>query len=283
MPQKMIQSVYHFHSKEGNTMNKIYKVVWSKAKHTYVVASEIAKGHTKGETTGKGLKKLAAAMLVAAALLSPSFAWAADTVMVEPTATGSEEVYTKKGADNKFATIDNLSSVSTEVHTQATDINTNTININGLTTRVTALETADKNSVTKVTGSDAKLTITKGDGSTSEVTIDNVNHATSADSATTAESATKATQDGNGNKISTTYATKTEVKEADEKLDSRITAVKEFLQTETEYRYVSKDSLASELEVKDAGVVKEDQTIGENVTDLGSALYKETADRLGAD
>ena len=76
---------------------------------------------------------------------------------------------------------------------------------------------------------------------------------------------------------------KTEVKEADEKLDSRITAVKEFLQTETENRYVSKDSLASELEVKAAGVVKEDQTIGENVTDLGSALYKETADRLGAD
>lgn len=52
-------------------MNKIYKVIWSKAKHTYVVASEIAKGHTKGETTGRGLKKLAAAMLVAAALLSP--------------------------------------------------------------------------------------------------------------------------------------------------------------------------------------------------------------------
>ena len=42
-------------------MNKIYKVIWSKAKHTYVVASEIAKGHTKGrdhrertEKTGSG-------------------------------------------------------------------------------------------------------------------------------------------------------------------------------------------------------------------------------------
>ena len=295
MPQKMIQGIYHFHSKEGNNMNKIYKVIWSKAKHTYVVASEIAKGHTKGETTGKGLKKLAAAMLVAAALLSPSFAWAADaTTKFEPAADQASNtavaVYTKDEADNKFATIDNLSFVSTEVHTQATQvktnaeqINTNTTNIKELTTKVTALETADKNSVTEVIGSDAKLTITKGDGSTSEVTIDNVNHATSADSATTAESATKATQDGNGNKISTTYATKTEVKEADEKLDSRITAVKEFLQTETENRYVSKDSLASELEVKAAGVVKEDQTIGENVTDLGSALYKETADRLGAD
>ena len=211
-------------------MNKIYKVIWSKAKHTYVVASEIAKGHTKGETTGKGLKKLAAAMLVAAALLSPSFAWAEDTtVKVEPAATGSTtavEVYTKKDADKQ------ISELSTLIGNNTTNINTNTTNINGLTTRVTALETADKNSVTKVTGSDAKLTITKGDGSTSEVTIDNVNHATSADSATTAESATKATQDGNGNEISTTYATKTELsnevstlKAADSALDSRTSAL----------------------------------------------------------
>ena len=94
-------------------MNKIYKVIWSKAKHTYVVASEIAKGHTKGETTGRGLKKLAAAMLVAAALLSPSFAWAAEavTINVEPapdTATAVEVVYTKEGADSTFATQDQL-------------------------------------------------------------------------------------------------------------------------------------------------------------------------------
>ena len=104
MPQKMIQSIYHFHSKEGINMNKIYKVIWSKAKHTYVVASEIAKGHTKGETTGKGLKKLAAALLVAAALLSPSFAWAADTTTVTDTSTVQQTVYTKDGADNTFAT-----------------------------------------------------------------------------------------------------------------------------------------------------------------------------------
>lgn len=93
----MIQSIYHFHSKEGINMNKIYKVIWSKAKHTYVVASEIAKGHTKGETTGRGLKKLAAAMLVAAALLSPNFVWAADMVKVDESASDTAvEVYTKK-------------------------------------------------------------------------------------------------------------------------------------------------------------------------------------------
>lgn len=83
-------------------MNKIYKVIWSKAKHTYVVASEIAKGHTKGETTGRGLKKLAAAMLVAAALLSPNFVWAADMVKVDESASDTAvEVYTKKGTDTQ--------------------------------------------------------------------------------------------------------------------------------------------------------------------------------------
>ena len=105
MPQKMIQSIYHFHSKEGINMNKIYKVIWSKAKHTYVVASEIAKGHTKGETTGKGLKKLAAALLVTAALMGPNFAWAAgDMATVKDTTDVVQTVYTKDGADNTFAT-----------------------------------------------------------------------------------------------------------------------------------------------------------------------------------
>lgn len=28
-------------------MNKIYKIVWSKAKHAYVVTSEVARSHSK--------------------------------------------------------------------------------------------------------------------------------------------------------------------------------------------------------------------------------------------
>ncbi len=31
-------------------MNNIYKVIWSKAKNCYVVASEIARSHTKSAT-----------------------------------------------------------------------------------------------------------------------------------------------------------------------------------------------------------------------------------------
>ena len=36
-------------------MNKIYKVVWSKAKHAYVVTSEVARSHTKS-ASGKAVK-----------------------------------------------------------------------------------------------------------------------------------------------------------------------------------------------------------------------------------
>lgn len=155
----MIQSIYHFHSKEGNTMNKIYKVIWSKAKHTYVVASEIAKGHTKGETTGRGLKKLAAAMLVAAALLSPSFAWAADTVKVEPAtdtaSTTAVEVYTKEWAEKEISTL------STQIGTNATNIDTNTTNINGLTTRVNALESSKTDTALHISSSGDLIVGTK--------------------------------------------------------------------------------------------------------------------------
>lgn len=50
-----------------------------------------------------------------------------------------------------------------------------------------------------VTGSNATLTVTKGNGTTSSVTINNVAHATNSDSAT------KATQDSQGRQINTTY------------------------------------------------------------------------------
>lgn len=44
-------------------MNKIYKLVWSGARHMYVVASEVAKSHRKEKTGREG--RLALAMMVA--------------------------------------------------------------------------------------------------------------------------------------------------------------------------------------------------------------------------
>jgi len=49
-------------------MNKIYKVVWSKVKHCYVVTSELAKLQTKGCGT-RSLRMATVSLGVAAALL----------------------------------------------------------------------------------------------------------------------------------------------------------------------------------------------------------------------
>ena len=232
-------------------MNKIYKVIWSKAKHTYVVASEIAKGHTKGETTGKGLKRLAAALLVAAALLSPNFAWAADTTKVEPAPDGSAtavEVYTKAGADKAISTN------ATNISTNATAINTNAKNILSNTEKISKLESAvgDGDSGLKKDVNDLKTTV--GD-STGGLVKDVADSKTAIDTEKTAREA------------------------GDKTLNDRITAVKEHVLKETGDNYVSKADAA----VQDAGVVKADKKIGENVTALGKGLYDETAARIGAD
>ena len=292
MPQKMIQSIYHFHSKEGNNMNKIYKVIWSKAKHTYVVASEIAKGHTKGETTGKGLKKLAAAMLVAAALLSPSFAWAEDTtVKVEPAATGSTtavEVYTKKDADKQ------ISELSTLIGNNTTNINTNTTNINGLTTRVTALENPKTDTSLHISSSYDLIVGTKENqivrdmgirgeltsGSVSTGNITATGDVTVAGKMAADGVTDETTKDGSYIKQNNTVGNNLVSLDKQVKAnDERITNVKEYLEKQTSDTYVSKTDAA----VQDGAIVKKANTVGENVTNLDAALAKETAARLGAD
>ncbi|MDU1056543.1 MAG: ESPR-type extended signal peptide-containing protein, partial [Negativicoccus succinicivorans] len=51
-------------------MNKIYKVVWSKALEAYVVTSELAKSHAKNSSR-KGLRRGITAALLAAMAVAP--------------------------------------------------------------------------------------------------------------------------------------------------------------------------------------------------------------------
>ena len=86
-------------------MNNIYKVIWSKAKNCYVVASEIARSHTKSasgsEKIGGVTRRSLLASLMALSLLCGGLgaASAADSVPVDASSTpGAVEVYTKTGA-----------------------------------------------------------------------------------------------------------------------------------------------------------------------------------------
>ena len=278
MPQKMIQSIYHFHSKEGNTMNKIYKVIWSKAKHTYVVASEIAKGHTKGETTGKGLKKLAAAMLVAAALLSPSFAWAADTVTVEPAAPGSttaEEVYTKEGTDKQIDAANKYTyRKAAELDKKLTDQKTSTaLHVSKDENLIVGTKENHIVKNMKINGQLTSGSISTGDIiSSGNVTVAGKMAADGVTDETTKDGSYIKQNNTVGNNL---VSLDKQVKANDE----RITNVKEYVLSETNNNYVSKTDAA----VEDGAIVKKANTIGQNVAQLDAALAKETAARLGAD
>ena len=105
-------------------MNNIYKVIWSKAKNCYVVASEIAKSHTKS-ASGQSVRRSALASLLALSLLCGGLgaASAADgTVYVDASATPNTatEVYTKDGVDEKIEAL------------KTGDVATNKNNINDL-------------------------------------------------------------------------------------------------------------------------------------------------------
>ncbi len=88
-------------SKGDVFMNRIFKVIWSKTKHCYIVVSEYAKANTKAAHTG--LRTTAAAVAAAAMLLAPvnyNYVWAADTATVTDTNNEQQTVYTKDGADS---------------------------------------------------------------------------------------------------------------------------------------------------------------------------------------
>lgn len=148
-------------------MNKIYKVIWSKAKHTYVVTSEIARSHGKAESTGKGLKKLALALLAVLSIMGPGYATAADYVTVKDTAGTEQTVYTKDGVDSQLKDL----AKQTDVDTNKNNIETNKNDIATLQSNTQGISYSPANSgrtiinnnllVNKAMTVDAGLTVVK--------------------------------------------------------------------------------------------------------------------------
>ena len=85
-------------------MNKIFKVIWSKARNCYVVASELAKGRTKAASTGDKAKRLALAAITALMLLPVGgFSYA---TINSATINGTSVITgTQKDADNIRGTV----------------------------------------------------------------------------------------------------------------------------------------------------------------------------------
>ena len=136
-------------------MNNIYKVIWSKAKNCYVVASEIARSHTKSasgsEKIGGVTRRSLLASLMALSLLCGGLgvASAADgTVHVQDIASTptSKEVYTADKVDNllkeygKKTDVDNNKNNITTLQNTTTDqgkqITANTTDITNIKTAI---------------------------------------------------------------------------------------------------------------------------------------------------
>lgn len=94
-------------------MNRVYKVIWSKAKHCYVVTSEIARSVTKSASSARSAGRKGAAVLAMAALLFTAggmLGEAANPVVTDVTAneTGNVITVTKEGSDSTSITINNV-------------------------------------------------------------------------------------------------------------------------------------------------------------------------------
>ena len=105
-------------------MNNIYKVIWSKAKNCYVVASEIAKSHTKS-ASGQSVRRSALASLMALSLLCGGLGVAEASVHVDEVTGGANEVYTTTEVNTALDKKADKDSVYTKADTYSkTEVNT---------------------------------------------------------------------------------------------------------------------------------------------------------------
>lgn len=238
-------------------MNKIFKVIWSKSRNCYVVASELAKGHTKASSTGDKTRRLALAAITALILLPVGgFSYTADaTIMVEPVGTGSTtavEVYTKEGIDKGQESLQkDIQKFSKEVQNELLSIGENIQATDGA--YVDAFKSVGENLNALDTQVKANADAINEEALKRKYSVTNLEKADAAEAAAR--------------------------EAADTALDTRITNVKEYLEKQTSDNYVSKDDAA----VQDGAIVRAANTIGENVALLDKGLADETAARLGAD
>lgn len=132
-------------------MNNIYKVIWSKAKNCYVVASEIARSHTKsatgsGKIGGVTRRSLLASLMALSLLCGGWGAASASLEVVDQSGTaGTVTIYTKDEVDKALE----AKGAATDVASNTANIAANKDNINKLDTKKLDKEVANSTFATK--------------------------------------------------------------------------------------------------------------------------------------
>lgn len=151
-------------------MNNIYKVIWSKAKNCYVVASEIAKSHTKS-ASGQSVRRSALASLLALSLLCGGLGVASASLeVVDQSGTaGTVTIYTKDEVDHALT----AKGAATDVAKNTADIATNKANITKLENDKLSKDVASATYATKDALNDLTTTVNgKADESTVATALD---------------------------------------------------------------------------------------------------------------
>ena len=258
-------------------MNKIFKVIWSKSRNCYVVASELAKGRTKAASTGDKAKRLALAAITALMLLPVGgYSYAVETTKVDSsTSNTAVEVYTKASTDAQIEAAKKYTyRKAAELDKKLTDQKTSTaLHVTRAGNLIVGTEENQIVKDLKINGQLTAGSLSTGDiVSSGDVTVTGK---MAADGVTD-----ETTKDGTYIKQNNTVGNNLVSLDKQVKAnDDRITNVKEYLEQQTSDKYVSKADAA----VQDGAIVKAANTIGENVTNLDAALAKETAARIGAD
>ena len=159
-----------FFTKGEIIMNSIYKVIWSKAKNCYVVASEIAKSHTKS-ASGQSVRRSALASLLALSLLCGGLGVASASLeVVDQSGTaGTVTIYTKDEVDHALT----AKGAATDVAKNTADIATNKANITKLENDKLSKDVASATYATKDALNDLTTTVNgKADKSTVATALD---------------------------------------------------------------------------------------------------------------
>lgn len=110
--------------KEVEHMNRIYKVIWSKTRNCYVVASELVHGNTKATSTGL-IARRAALAAVAALLLLPagSDVFAAGTGTTNSSLLGYNKITVITGNQTDADAINTVKNAQISVSSGTTTVN----------------------------------------------------------------------------------------------------------------------------------------------------------------